>query len=273
MAPQSNKVPNIGSTTDFPKVTEKMLPLEDDLYVVGGRPRAEQILAAGRRGAYPFGADPGTGLWEWSIPEERALLDPSLVHMSKTTRQQVRKGGWTFKLVDPALMIDLCATADRADSDVTEDDEHDYIEWLDLETQDAYKDLGDQGLAYAIGAFDREGRIIGGLFGVVQLSFLTVESMFTEPGRENSGASKAALVALCILAKEHGYRFIDMQEYSDHLGTLGASRMQAVEFNTLLETVVCLHPSLTKGKVRDIQTDELLQWYSDKGDLYESRGS
>jgi leucyl/phenylalanyl-tRNA--protein transferase len=63
-----------------------------------------------------------------------------------------------------------------------------------------------------------DGELIGGLYGIALGSAFFGESMFST----KSNGSKIALKALCDIAKDKNYKFIDCQVPTPHLQSLGA---------------------------------------------------
>lgn len=208
--------------------------LEESNYVIGVSDTVTSEMmtqAATRFGAYVYGKeDEDSPLWEWVIPTKRAVLLPRHYHVSKTTKYQYRKSSWTldfnFNFGD---VVRLCAEVERSDNDL--EPGYSLIEWLDYETQEAYGRAFRKGDAYCVSVWNSDYQIVGGLFGLWFKDFLTVDSMFFR----ESGASKAALDLLQQWAfQKAGMRFIDLQEHSEHLASLGATEVDADTFNTWL---------------------------------------
>ena len=83
---------------------------------------------------------------------------------------------------------------------------------------EAYTRLHELGWAHSIEAFDRSGRLAGGLYGVRIDGFFSGESMF----HVERDASKVALMALVDLMRSTGMTLLDVQWCSEHLASLGA---------------------------------------------------
>lgn len=210
----------------------KDLPTEDDLLLGQSRSVTADMLihAAYNAHAYPMGVSyTGAKKWDWVIPAHRAVILPEKQHFSKTTQQQCRKANWLMTFNHAFTdVLHKCATIPRKPQDVEDNEEE--IEWLDGETQKAYADAFMLGLAYSVDVWNEDDKLVGGIFGLYFPNYVTVESMFTI----ESGASKAALLLLCDWAWHTNKQCVDMQEWSEHLGTLGATRMTAEEFQRLV---------------------------------------
>jgi leucyl/phenylalanyl-tRNA--protein transferase len=95
--------------------------------------------------------------------------------------------------------------------------------------REAYIALHQRGLAHSVETW-REGRLVGGLYGVQLGAGFCGESMFSrEPD-----ASKVALSALVRRCLERGIAFIDCQARTAHLRSLGSRPLPRSEFLALL---------------------------------------
>ena len=77
--------------------------------------------------------------------------------------------------------------------------------WLGPDMIQAYTELHKQGFAHSVEVWDKEGKLVGGLYGVVMGSIFIGESMFSLV----PSGSKIALIALARTMKNIGGDFID----------------------------------------------------------------
>jgi len=98
-----------------------------------------------------------------------------------------------------------CADADRPHG------------WITDQFVEAYSELHRLGWAHSVEVWDRDGALVGGLYGVALGGLFAGESMF-HVARD---ASKVALVHLVVLMNQGG-RLIDVQWQTPHLESLGA---------------------------------------------------
>jgi leucyl/phenylalanyl-tRNA--protein transferase len=91
---------------------------------------------------------------------------------------------------------------------------------------DAYQALHERGDAHSVEAFDREGRLVGGIYGVAIGRMFFGESMFSR----STNGSKVALIALCQALHEWGFPLLDAQVASPHLERMGAFEMPRTRF-------------------------------------------
>ncbi len=204
-------------TTPFPSVDRAMRE-PDGLLALGGSLRPKRLLAAYRRGIFPWYNAGQPILW-WS-PNPRAVLFPDRMHISRSLRKTVRNGEYhiTLDSAFPAV-IQHCAEP-RPGTPGT---------WLTAEMIDAYTLLHQLGYAHSAEAW-WDGQLVGGLYGIALGNVFFGESMFSR----RSDASKAAFVHLVRQLQTWGYALIDCQVASPHLRTLGAEEILRTQFVTEL---------------------------------------
>jgi leucyl/phenylalanyl-tRNA--protein transferase len=201
----------------FPPL-EQALEEPAGLLAAGGDLSPQRLLAAYRRGIFPW-YSPGQPVLWWS-PDPRAVLFPDEFHCSRSLAKRLRRGGFEASLDrDFAAVIDGCA-APRAASPGT---------WITAEMRAAYLALQRLGAAHSI-EVSRGGVLIGGLYGVRLGGVFFGESMFS---RERD-ASKAALAHLVAVCQKNGLAVIDCQLPSRHLLSLGARTIPRRQFQALL---------------------------------------
>ena len=180
------------------------------LLAVGGRLDAAALREAYAHGIFPWFGEDEPPLW-WS-PDPRMVLLPAELRVSRSLRRAARRFA-----DDPrcSLCIDgdfeqvmqACA-APRAGAPGT---------WIGADIVAAYVGLHREGLAHSF-ELRRDGELLAGLYVVALGAAVFGESMFT---RVTDG-SKVALMALCGFALAHGLRFVDCQQQTAHLSSLGA---------------------------------------------------
>ncbi len=202
----------------FPPV-ERALRDPPGLLAAGGDLSAARLIAAYRRGIFPWYSEGQPVLW-WA-PDPRAVLFPAEFRRSRSLAKSERNRGFTVRFdVDFAGTIADCA-AQRPGSDGT---------WITTEMRAAYLQLHRLGIAHSVETW-RAGRRVGGLYGVQLGQVFFGESMFAR----ESDASKVALSALVRRALERGTRLIDCQLASRHLERLGSRAIARRDFVALLD--------------------------------------
>jgi leucyl/phenylalanyl-tRNA--protein transferase len=196
---------------------------EEGIVAVGGDLCPERLLLAYRQGIFPWPARGYPLLW--FSPDPRFALEPSKAHVSRSLRKVIRKG-------------ELRVTADTAFSEVIEacaamPRPHQQGTWITRELQEGYLGLHDLGYAHSIEAW-REGRLVGGLYGVALGRTFAGESMFAlEPD-----ASKVAFTTLLGHLVMWGFRIVDCQVHTEHLARFGATMWPRSRFLSEWRTAV-----------------------------------
>jgi len=234
------RVTYLEGDADFPPSSEA-LDHPNGLLAIGGELTAIRLLAAYRRGIFPWYEAPQPVLW-WT-PDPRSVLFPAELHVSRSLRRTLRKN--TFGLaVDTRFsrVMHACAATRRQGAGT----------WIDEDMVAAYSKLHELGCAHSVEILDGAGALVGGLYGVSLGRVFFGESMFS---RERD-ASKVALVALVDILRRGGFHMIDCQVENPHLNSLGARCIGRLDFERRLEQTV------------DVETDGAIwQLPAQSGDL------
>jgi leucyl/phenylalanyl-tRNA--protein transferase len=180
---------------------------QDDIVGVGGRLDSDTLMRAYRRGIFPW---PVEGLpLLWFCPRERAILEFSRVHVSRSLARARRQTTLRFT-VDAAFdaVIRACATTPRPGQDGT---------WITDEIESAYTRLHALGIAHSVEAW-RGDELAAGVYGVAVDGAFAAESMF----HREPTASKLVLLHLVDHLAGRGLDWIDIQVMTPHLERLGA---------------------------------------------------
>ena len=198
---------------------------------VGGDLSVERLIAAYSKGIFPWYEEESPILW-WS-PDPRMILLPGDFKVSKSLRQVINRGTFDIRY-DTAFreVVMHCSSVPRPNQPGT---------WITPEMIEAYCELHDAGYAHSVEAY-REGKLAGGLYGVsLGLAFFGESMFFLE-----RDASKVALSALVERARNWGFHFIDVQQKTSHLASLGAHTVRRAKFLEMLE--IALRHANKKGK-------------------------
>ena len=191
------------------------------LLAVGGDLSVERLLAAYRMGIFPW-YDEAESPILWHAPTERFVITPDLFRFGRTIKKLVNRHEYSLTY-DHAYdeVLEACAQVPRPGQDGT---------WLGAEMKHAYAKLHRCGHAHSAEAYSRDGRLVGGLYGVTIGSTFYGESMFSrEPG-----ASKVVFATLVPKLFELGYTLIDCQIHTEHLERFGAQMISAHHFRHAL---------------------------------------
>ena len=178
----------------FPPASQALTE-PNGLLAAGGDLKPERLLAAYRRGIFPWYEEGQPILW-WS-PDPRAVLRPDGVRVSRSLRRSLNKGGFELK-IDHAFeaVVAACAEPRR----------YTHSTWITREMATAYTRLHRLGWAHSFESW-RDGELVGGLYGVAIGRVFFGESMFARA----TDASKVALVRLAEYLRERSFRLIDCQ--------------------------------------------------------------
>ena len=220
-----NKLFNLGY---FP---EPSLAGEDGLLAAGGTLETEVLLEAYSRGIFPWYSADSPILW-WS-PDPRMILFPESFKVSKSLSKSIRNTDYQVRM-DTAFaeVIHHCAKQPRPGQEGT---------WITQEMIDAYERLHEQGYAHSVEVFGRGG-LAGGLYGVSLGRAFFGESMF----HLERDASKIAFHSLVDFTQRNDFDFIDAQQSTNHLKSMGAEEVSRERFLVILEK--SLEKSTLRGK-------------------------
>ena len=175
---------------------------------VGDDLSPETLIWAYGQGIFPW---PITGYpLLWFCPPLRAVLDFNKLHIPERLARARRHTNLTFTR-DAAFdqVIASCRQTPRPGQPGT---------WITPPMLAAYQNLHRLGYAHSVEAWDADGNLAGGLYGVSVGGVFCGESMF----HRASNASKLALLFLCEHLEARGLSWIDIQVMTPHLAALGA---------------------------------------------------
>jgi len=182
------------------------------LLAVGGDLSTPRLLLAYSRGIFPWYDAELPPLW-WS-PDPRGVIDPGHLHVSRSLRRRLRRGGFTVTLdADFAGVMRACA-AEREDGT-----------WIHAAMIEAYVALHEAGHAHSFEVWV-EGELAGGLYGVRVGGLFAAESMF----HRQTDASKIALVSAVSTTFAAGIELFDVQFVTAHLASMGAYSIRRSEY-------------------------------------------
>ena len=202
---------------------------DHDLIAAGADLEPSTLIDAYRRGIFPMIVETPEPVLGWWSPEPRGILPLDRLRVTRSLRQSARH----FEVrVDTAFdqVLEGCADPSRKSG------------WIDDEIRAAYQRLHVLGWAHSVETW-RDGRLVGGLYGVAIGGLFAGESMF----HTERDASKVALVALVRgLDDEHAAgRLVDVQWSTPHLASLGVVELpRAAYLRRLPATLALPRPAL-----------------------------
>ena len=202
-----------------PESAQKIGSTLAGLVAAGGGLSVKRLCEAYTQGMFPWFSDGQPVLW-WS-PDPRMVLktDDFKLHRSLRKTLQAFAANPTCELrMDSAFeqVIRQCAQSPRKGQDGT---------WIVDDMVEAYIALHQAGFAHSVETW-MQGKLVGGLYCVSVGDTLFGESMFAN----ETDASKIALAGLVAFARAQGITWIDCQQNTRHLASLGAQEMPRSQF-------------------------------------------
>lgn len=190
----------------------------EGLLAIGGDLLPETLVKAYSIGAFPWFNEDDPILW-W-CPDPRLVLFPAEIKVSKSMKQVLKKGDFSFSM-DSCFeeVIQNCRDL-RLDEGT----------WISPEIAAAYTTMHHLGIAHSVEVWLNE-ELVGGFYGLQLGKVFFGESMFSKV----SNASKAALIYFCLHCLREGIQVIDCQQSTPHLMSLGAKEISRDNFLQLLE--------------------------------------
>ncbi|WP_310642842.1 leucyl/phenylalanyl-tRNA--protein transferase [Limnohabitans sp.] len=215
------------------------------LVAAGGGLSTQRLCEAYSQGMFPWFSEGQPVLW-WS-PDPRMVLKPGDFKLHRSLRKTIQK---FMESPDAELKIDSafskvithCAQASRAGQAGT---------WIVRDMIDAYVALHEAGFAHSVETWVN-GQLTGGLYCIAIGRAVFGESMFAL----QTDASKIALAGLVALGKANHVPWIDCQQNTRHLASLGAKEIDRSTFLTGITTAQHL-PSIN-WQFEPIHWQELL---------------
>jgi leucyl/phenylalanyl-tRNA--protein transferase len=193
---------------------------DDGLVAVGGELTIDYLLAAYSQGLFPWYNEGEPILW-WS-PNPRMVLYPNNFKISDSFKQTLRTTDYSIRIdTNFRQVIRNCSTKKRKGQSGT---------WITNDIINAYTSLHKKGFAHSVETYTGN-RLVGGLYGVSLGKAFFGESMFYL----ERDASKFALYKLCEMLSRWDFHFIDVQQSTKHLRSLGAVDIDRTEFLIMLK--------------------------------------
>lgn len=179
------------------------------------------LLKAYACGIFPMAEsadDPGL---YWIEPERRGIIPLDAFQVSSRLARTVRSDKFEIRVdTDFEGVIDGCAEPQEGREKT----------WINERIRRLYGELFQRGRCHTVEAW-RDGRLVGGLYGVRLGGAFFGESMF----HRERDASKVALVHLVGRLNAGGFRLLDTQFVTSHLKSFGALEVSRRQYHRLLD--------------------------------------
>ena len=186
----------------------------DGLLAIGGDLSVERLHLAYRSGIFPWTVNPIT----WWSPDPRGIIPIDNDAWPRSLRKLARKKPFEITF-DRAFeeVVTQCASQPRPGA------------WIGPEFIAAYTAFHEAGHAHSIECW-KDGRLVGGLYGVAIGGMFAGESMF----HTESNTSKIALYELIGSLADAGFTLFDTQLVTDTTKSLGATEITRDRYLKLL---------------------------------------
>ena len=218
-------------------LARRLTPHRTGFVAICGSLDAEALMRGFRRGLFPFSH---VGPKKWWLPTERMTIVPHLIEREKDVRRLLRNRRYRISFdhsFEPVMRA--CAEPRKGRIPLT---------WITEDIIEAYAALHRAGHAHSFEAWDAEGELVGGGFGIAAGPVFVIESQFTR----QRNASKAALVTLMRHLSAWGFELADGKAHTSYLEDLGF-RLTAHE-----DFVAVLGDGLTPAGPAQWSVDETL---------------
>lgn len=168
----------------------------------------EVLLRAYSCGVFPMARSRQDPRLYWIDPQDRGVLPLEGFHVPRSLLKTIRRDAFEVRVnSDFRGVLAGCAesTPDRPET------------WINDEITSLFTQLHDLGLAHSVETW-RDGRLVGGLYGLGLGGAFFGESMFSRA----TDASKVALAHLVARLRAGGFTLLDTQFVTDHLRRFGA---------------------------------------------------
>jgi leucyl/phenylalanyl-tRNA--protein transferase len=182
------------------------------------------LLRAYAEGIFPMAERRGDSDLFWVSPEMRGIIPLDAFHIPRRLARTVRSD--RFKVTADMAFADVMRACAEPAPDRPES-------WINDEILRLYTALHASGHAHSIECW-RDGKLVGGLYGVKLGGAFFGESMFT---RERD-ASKVALVHLVARLRRGGFSLLDTQFLTAHLARFGTIEIPRAQYHDLLARAI-----------------------------------
>ncbi|HVT24078.1 MAG TPA: leucyl/phenylalanyl-tRNA--protein transferase [Rhizomicrobium sp.] len=182
------------------------------------------LLRAYAEGIFPMAERRGDSDLFWVSPEMRGIIPLDAFHIPRRLARTVRSD--RFKVTADMAFADVMRACAEPAPDRPES-------WINDEILRLYTALHAAGHAHSIECW-RDGKLVGGLYGVKLGGAFFGESMFT---RERD-ASKVALVHLVARLRRGGFSLLDTQFLTAHLARFGTIEIPRAQYHDLLARAI-----------------------------------
>ncbi len=181
----------------------------------------DELIQAYTLGYFPMARAREDAAVVWVLPEERGIITMRDARAPRRLLRFIKSDPFEIRINSAFTeVINACADATPIRPDT----------WINDAIVEAYCELHFRGIAHSVECW-REGKLVGGLYGLALGAAFCGESMFS---RERD-ASKTAMVHLMARLKIGGFHFIDAQFFNEHLEQFGLVGIPDADYQEMLK--------------------------------------
>jgi len=189
------------------------------------------LLRAYALGVFPMAESADSKELYWFDPDERGIIPLESFHVPRRLKRVVRQGRFEVRIdSDFPAVVRGCAEATDTRPNT----------WINPEIEQLYAGLHRLGAAHSVESW-RDGRLVGGLYGVALGGAFFGESMFSR----ETDASKVALVHLVARLRRNGFVLLDTQFVTEHLRSFGAIEIPRPAYKRRLAAAILRRTDFT----------------------------
>jgi leucyl/phenylalanyl-tRNA--protein transferase len=177
----------------------------------------EVVLEAYRQGCFPM-ADARRGRLRWYRPGSRAIITWDRWTVPRSLAKVARNRRPFTHTIDRAFPQVIAACAERDST------------WISGDIETLYAALHRQGHAHSVEAWDAQGALVGGCYGLVLGGIFCGESMF----HTATDAAKLCVMHLVERLQACGFAVLDCQQQTPHMQRFGAYEVDETVYARLL---------------------------------------
>jgi len=184
----------------------------------------DELLKAYTLGYFPMARSRRDDGVVWVLPEVRGVLRLEKARAPRRLLRTLKSRPLDVKVDSSfAEVIAACAQSAKGRDDT----------WINSAIEDVYLELHAAGFAHSVECW-RDGRLVGGLYGVAIGAVFCGESMFST----ERDASKIAMLHLIARLKLTGFELLDTQFHTPHLAQFGVEECSDTDYQAALERLL-----------------------------------
>ncbi len=177
----------------------------------------ELVLEAYWQRCFPM-SDHRRGRLRWYRPHTRAIITWDTWKVPESLVKVMRKQPYRIT-IDEAFPQVIAACAERTST------------WICGDIEKLYVELHRRGVTHSVEAWNADGALVGGIYGLCLGACFCGESMF----HRADDAAKICVVHLVERLRVNGFRMLDCQQQTPHMARFGALEITDPEYAAKLE--------------------------------------